>query len=287
MHLSGDEMTITPTLSSDRRGLTRTQVGVMLASTPLVLILTHYVAVLPHEFTHSILAWALGIKDNPWLIDWGGSSWLNILLLIHIDENVDYKSALAAGHNVVVAIVALAGPLLANGGMYLIFRRLAVSPSVRARPIAAWVVFWLVVVNLGNLWCYVPIRAFAADGDIRHFIWATDASPWLIYVVIGYLVLWALIDFYRRVLPITLDSTGLRSPGSAFVVLVVSTVVIFAYFAIPGFLETDPVSLFIAGTSVLVILPVILLQWPRLSVPEPRDGHTGVSGRQDFVPTRQ
>jgi hypothetical protein len=234
----------------------------MLASTPLVLLLTHYVAVLPHEFTHSFLAWVLGIKDNPWLIDWGGTSWLNILLLVHINENVDYKAALAAGQVVAVALVALSGPLLANGGMYLIFRKLSTSRSVRSRPFVSWVVFWLVVMNLGNLWCYVPIRTFAADGDIRHFIWASDVSPWLIYVVLGYLILWALIDFYRRVLPTALTSTGLLpSTASGAVVLVVSTVVIFGYYAIPGFLEPDSVSLFIAGTSVLVIAPVILLQW--------------------------
>jgi len=237
----------------------------MLASTPLVLLLTHYVAVLPHEFTHSLLAWALGIKGNPWLIDWGGSSLLNILLLVDINENVDYKSALAAGQNVAVALVALSGPLLANGGMYLIFRALSRSRSVKTRPILAWVIFWLVVMNLANLWCYVPIRAFAADGDIRHFIWATDVSPWLIYVILGYLVLWALIDFYRRVLPTALDSTGLHSTASRGFVLIVSTVVIFGYFAIPGFLETDPVSLFIAGTSVLAIGPIVLVNWRRAS----------------------
>lgn len=250
---------------SDRGGaLTRRGAGLLLASTPLVLLVTHYLAVLPHEFTHSILAWALGIKDNPWLIDWGGTSWLNILLLVHIDENVDYKSALVAGSAVTVAIVALSGPLLANGGMYLIFRRLAASAWVKTRPIAAWIVFWLVVMNLANLWCYIPVRAFAQDGDFRHFIWATGASPWLLYVIVGYLVLWALVDFYRHVLPNTLNACGLFSTGARASVLVISTLVIFAYFAIPGFLEPDAVSLFIAGTSVLAIPPVILASWRRV-----------------------
>lgn len=271
-------MTTTPTLPSELRSRTRTQTGIMLASTPLVLLLTHYVAVLPHEFTHSILAWALGIKENPWLIDWGGTSWLNLLLLVHIDENVDYQAALAADHHVAVAIVALSGPLLANGAMYLLFRKLSMSPSVRARPVAAWVVFWLVVMNLGNLWCYIPMRTFAADGDIRHFIWATDVSPWPIYVCVGYLVLAALLDFYRRVLPTALDSTGLRSPVAEAIVLVTSTVVIFVYFAIPGFLETDPVSLFIAGTSVLVVFPVVLLHWPRAPRRRRRDGNIAAPG---------
>jgi hypothetical protein len=256
-------MTATRTPLRPARSLSTPHKGLLLASTPLVLLLTHYVSVLPHEFSHSIMAWVLGIKENPWIIDWGGDSWLNILLLVHINENVDYKSALAAGDTAAVAIVALTGPLLANGGMYLIFRRLSTALWVKTRPVVAWVVLWLVVVNLANLWCYVPIRAFAEDGDIRHFIWATDVSAWLIYVVLGYLVLWGLVDFYRRVLPRAAESTQLRSTASRAFVLIVSSLVIFAYFAIPGFLETDPVSLFIAGTSVLVIPPVVLMNWPR------------------------
>jgi len=239
--------------------------ALMLASTPLVLLLTHYLAVLPHEFTHSFLAWVLGIKANPWLIDWGGDSLLNILLLVHINENVDYQSALDAGKTLTVAVVALSGPLLANGGMYLIFRRLSATAWVKARPFASWIVLWFIVVNLGNLWCYIPIRAFAADGDFRHFIWATGASPWLLYAVVGYLVLWGLVDFYRRVLPNALDASGLLATWARALVLVVSTGVIFAYFAIPGFLETDAVSLFIAGTSVLAIPPVLLAAWRRVT----------------------
>jgi len=235
----------------------------MLASTPLLLLITHYLAVLPHEFLHSILAWALGIKENPWLIDWGGSSLINILLLWHIDENVDYHGALDDGNAFTVAIVALSGPLLANGGMYLIFRKLSTTVWVKARPFAAWVVFWLIVVNLGNLWCYIPMRAFAADGDFRHFIWATGASPWLMYVVVGYLVLWGLVDFYRRVLPSSLDASRMQTAWARAIVLVVATGVIFAFFAIPGFLETDAVSTFIAGTSVLAIPPVLLATWRR------------------------
>src|SRR6516165_7582866 len=106
---------------------TRTPTAWLLASTPVVLLLTHYAAVLPHELMHSIVAWLLGIKANPLIIDWGGTSILNILLLIHIDENVDYTAALAAGKRWQVALIAFAGPGLANGGLYLLSRRLVES----------------------------------------------------------------------------------------------------------------------------------------------------------------
>lgn len=49
----------------------RKQVTWLLAATPLVLLLTHAAAYLPHEFAHSIVAWLVGIKDQPGDIDWG------------------------------------------------------------------------------------------------------------------------------------------------------------------------------------------------------------------------
>jgi hypothetical protein len=74
----------------------RTRTARLLAATPLVLLLTHYAAVLPHEFSHSVVAWVVGIKDQPGNVDWGGTSLLNVLGLVDIYENVDYRAALAA-----------------------------------------------------------------------------------------------------------------------------------------------------------------------------------------------
>ena len=70
---------------------------VWLLATPLVILLTHFAAVLPHEFAHSVVAWVLGVEDQPGNIDRGGRSRHNVLLLVHMDENVDYPAALAAG----------------------------------------------------------------------------------------------------------------------------------------------------------------------------------------------
>lgn len=44
----------------------------------------------PHEYAHSFMAWLLGYKSNPLAITYGGTSWQNLLGLIHIDENVNY-----------------------------------------------------------------------------------------------------------------------------------------------------------------------------------------------------
>lgn len=242
---------------------TRTRTAWLLASTPVVLLLTHYAAVLPHEFMHSIVAWLLGIKANPLLIGWGGTSILNILLLIHVDENVDYTAALEAGRQWQVALTAFAGPGLANGGLYLLSRRLIESLSVASRPLLAYVLFWFLFMNLANLYDYVPLRVFAT-GDVYHFELGTGISPWVIYAVGGYLVLWGLVDFYRVVLPYTLRVCGFESRTARTVVLIVATALMFGYFAIPSLLEPDNFSQLLSRTSLLAIPLIVAMMWRQI-----------------------
>jgi hypothetical protein len=117
---------------------------------------------------------------------------------------------------------------------------------------------------LANVYDYVPIRVAASDGDVGQWVRATHMSPWLIYVVVGYLVLWAMVDLYRIVLPETLDATGIASPAGRAIVLITATAVMFAYFAFPGLLEDGLLSVFIARTSILLIPVVILANWRRI-----------------------
>lgn len=245
-------------------GAKTTRPAWLLAATPVVLLLTHYAAVLPHEFMHSIVAWILGIKANPLIIHWGGTSLLNVLLLVNIDEQVDYTAALAAGQRWQVALIAFAGPGLANGGLYLLSRRLIESTYVASRPVFAYVLFWFLFINLANLYDYVPLRVFASDGDVHHFILGSGISPWAIYAIGGYLVLWGLVDCYRFVLPYTLRVCGLESRTARAVVLIVATALMFGYFAIPTLLEPDDFSQLLARTSLLAIPVVVVMTWRRI-----------------------
>ncbi|CAA9292544.1 MAG: hypothetical protein AVDCRST_MAG93-4012 [uncultured Chloroflexia bacterium] len=251
---------------SATRNETVTRATWLLAATPLVLLLTHAAAYLPHEFSHSVVAWLVGIKDRPGDIDWGGSGLLNIFLLMQVNENVDYMAALDAGKYWQVALTAFAGPGVANGGLYLLSRRFIAAPSLSVRPVAAYVLFWFLFMNLANLYDYVPIRAFAADGDVAHFRYGSGVSPWLIFAVAGYLVLWAITDFYRVVLPHGLGVVGFDSRAARAAVLILATALLFGYFAIPGLEEPDPVSLFMARTSLLIIPAVVAANWQRIVV---------------------
>ena len=112
----------------------------LLATTPGIILLTHYVAVLPHEFGHSFMAWITGIKSDPWNIEWGDGSIGDILLLRGIDENVDYERALTLGRNAVVAATVLAGPGM-NAVMFLLTRFLVPLWRTSSRAVVAYLMF--------------------------------------------------------------------------------------------------------------------------------------------------
>ena len=113
----------------------------LLAATPIVVLLVHYIAVLPHEFDHSLMAWMWGIKSDPWNITWGHGTIGDILLLLGVDENVDYPTALAHGNNVAVAFTVFAGPAT-NGLLYLLTRFVIPLWRTSGRPVVAYLTFW-------------------------------------------------------------------------------------------------------------------------------------------------
>jgi len=108
----------------------RTQAGFS-AVCLFCILLAHYAAVLPHEYAHSFMAFALGYKSDPLVIHFGGTSVGNLISLINIDEQVDYAPMFARGDGPAAALVGIAGPGLANGTMYLLSLFLLRRPSVR------------------------------------------------------------------------------------------------------------------------------------------------------------
>jgi hypothetical protein len=86
-------------------------------------------------------------------------------------------------------------------------------------------------------------------------------SAWWLYGVVGAFVLWVMTDFYRTVLPQSLDASRIDTAVGRALVLVTATAIMFAYFATPGLVQSDDVSAFIDGTSLLLIPVVILINW--------------------------
>ncbi|CAM3849124.1 hypothetical protein [Smaragdicoccus niigatensis] len=235
----------------------------LLAATPVILILTHYAAVLPHEFGHSFMAWALGLKPDPLNIHWGGSSIANVLLLINIDEHVDYSAAFDAGKNWQVAAVAFAGPGLANGGMLLLSRWGLTRRWLRSHSIAGYVLFWFYFFNVVNLYCYIPLRVFTT-GDVHNFIRGTGISPWAVYIVGTYVVAWAMVDLYRNALPWVLATCGFRKAPQRAIMLVLVTLIAFVYYDVPALMKDDVATTLLARTSLALVPVVLLFNWRQI-----------------------
>lgn len=235
----------------------------LLAATPLVLLVTYYVSFMTHEYGHSFAAWILGIKSSPWPIHWGSNSIGNILFLDEVDEHVDYDTAMASGKNLAVAVVAVSG-IAVNALLYLVFRFAAPLWRTSTRRLVAYSTFWLLCMEVGNFYCYVPIRVASPSGDMHNWTVGSHQSWWWLYVIIGYLTLWAMIDFYRTVLPASLDASGIGTRVGRALVLVTATLLLFGYFAGPGLLKDDDLTQLISRTSLLLIPIVLLASWRRV-----------------------
>jgi hypothetical protein len=252
------------------RGVSSTaRVWWMVAGALVVSWLTHYVVVIQHEYAHSFMAWITGIKDNPFRIAWGGTGIHNIMTLGNIDEDVDYDQALAAGRTTAAALTAMSGVVIGNGVFYLVARQLLRRQAVAARPWILYSLFWYIVHNVGNFYDYVPLRTFAASGDVKNLTLASGWSLWWILGVAGYLTLWAIVDLYQKAMPWTLGAAGFgRLRPARAIVLVLCTLTLFVLYTLPALEQADPLSVFMGRVSLIMIPAVLIATWRRNVVSE-------------------
>ena len=229
--------------------------------------LAHALAYLVHEYTHSIVAWALRYKANPLALDYGHLSLKNVVYLEDIDENVEYDPIFAAGHGSLAALIAIAGVLFGNGFLYLLSRHLYTTAKTHGKRLLAFFMFLLCMMNVGNFISYVPIRTFTTHADMATVERGLNISPWWIALVLGIPFCVAVWHFFARILP---DAMRFffpdTKPGQMFLVIL-SAYVIFKFFGSSGFDHYGEISHWIAACSMYVLLPLsVLLCWPRQRV---------------------
>lgn len=235
----------------------------LLLITPIFILLSHYLAVFPHEYAHSFMAWALGFKSNPLALIYGGTSWPNLLFLANIDENVDYKTIFYSGHHTAVAAIAFAGPGIANGLLFILSFILLRNKKVQQHPYWFYFLFWFNLMNLGNFYDYVPIRTFASHGDVFNFMMGLNISPWWIYSIGGYLVAFLMWQFFTKTLPLAYNHLKLTSTLSKASLMIACVCFLFYFFGGSGTKSYGVVSYIFSMTSLLAIPGIILILWPR------------------------
>jgi hypothetical protein len=234
----------------------------LVIATPFILLLAHYLAVLPHEYAHSFMAWLLGYKDNPLLITFGGTSLLNLVTLLHIDENVDYNNIIAHGHLFYVALIAFAGPGIANGLLYSISLYFLSQERHHNKPYLFYFMFWFNLLNFANFYDYVPIRTFSPEGDMANLARGLNISPWWIYIIVGYVVAFVFWHFFTVTMVEAYKHLKLNSTLSRASLLILCVLVIFGYYGMAGYIGNGDISHFLSATSVIMIPGIIIACWP-------------------------
>jgi hypothetical protein len=240
-----------------------TSKALLIWTVPIVL-LAHYIAVFPHELTHSFVAWALGYKPNPFNIQYGGTGLSNLLLLSGVDENVDYQTIFQQNpyH---VALIAFAGPGIANGGLFLLSYWLLQQKWIQDRSYFYYFTFWFNLMNIANLFDYIPFRTFTPvnwDTDMSNLERGLNISPWVVYVVGGYLVLFVIWQFFSKTLIESYVYLGLNSLWIRSFLLVSTVLVLFGYFSSAGLHGYGEISSFLSMTSRWICPAIIVFCWP-------------------------
>ena len=154
------------------------------------LILTYYISVLAHEYSHATMAWIFGYKKSPFDILYG--SWY----LMPVSENVDYQAILASSTPWHGGLIGIAGI-----GMTVILFFLSLffldRKWIKSSCFATIFFFWLGAINVMEMFTYVPNRVFI-EGDITEFYRGFSISPFWIFIPGTVLVLWALYRFYSK-----------------------------------------------------------------------------------------
>lgn len=231
---------------------------------PLLWWLAHALGYLVHEYAHSFCAWACGYKADPLALKYGHLTPGNIAFLLDIDENVEYGPMFAAGKGYLASLVAVAGVLFGNGLLYLAARGLYSHAKRRHNDVLVLFALMLCAMNVGNFWCYVPVRTFATHADMATLEKGLNASPWWIVTVLGIPFAIAIWHFFAKLLP---DACGFLFPGKRAqpaVLLALSSFTVFVFpFGAVGIQGYGEASRWISTCSACGLFPlVVILGWP-------------------------
>ncbi|MBN2735233.1 MAG: hypothetical protein JXQ82_10335 [Methanomicrobiaceae archaeon] len=181
------------------------------------------VLVVVHEHIHSTTAYLLGHMANPLDIVWG-----NPVTLDGWDEGVSYSTLFSSGQGFDAAVIAVMPlifhALIAIAGLYLLLS----NHLLRIK----WIyhlVFWLVVVDLMELFAYMPGRAFSLHGDIGNINHGLSLSPWILFVIFTPIILYGIYLLYVCALPRMNVLIGGKSRLIRYVILILSAFYLFLF----------------------------------------------------------
>lgn len=239
----------------------------LIITTLVFLFMAHYLMVFVHEYAHAVAAWLLGYKDSPLDINYGGTSWGNLLMLMSIDQKVNNDLIYSSGHPGYVALIAFAGPGITLL-LYFVTYALMQKPNIKQHIYTLYFLFFCNFWALAGTYAYVPIRTFTPSGvmvDILDIEQSLNLSPWLIYFVVGYLVLFMMWQFFTKTMISIYANVGISSTCARAGLMMLCVLVLFGYCGLAGFWHHGDISRFIAVTSFYAMPGLIFVLWPTRS----------------------
>jgi hypothetical protein len=234
--------------------------------TVLVWLFAHSVAFFSHEFAHTFSAQALGWKSNPFDLDWGTASPMNLVLHQEIDENVDYQPVFDSGHAIDAGLIALAGTALGNLIVSLGIGLGVVAIAKRRRAIVLGCFgYWVATMSVANLLSYVPLRVFTSHADMHTVEMGFGWTPMQVLLFVGLPYLVALLWFFLRFQPRTLAWLFPDSVQKRYVMVFLTSITVFGFFCLGGLSGYGETSHYLSMATMLVFALLSLVLGMMLS----------------------
>lgn len=226
----------------------------------VVLLVTHAIAYLTHEYSHSLAAWSLGWMGKPFGIDYGRLTLNNVLFLGDVDDNVAYAPIFASGHGLDAAAIALAGLFIGNGLLYFIVYGLIRRTAVGTSRLGIAFAYGLCLMCAGNMWSYVPLRAITTHADIALAAEGLHLSVWALFPFVAVPSLYIVQHFFRRTFPLCQQRIA-GGDGNNFIILAALTAFWFFSFFGDGGISGNYglISQLLSIASVYLLLPFCML----------------------------
>ncbi|MDN5286227.1 MAG: hypothetical protein JWR38_2501 [Mucilaginibacter sp.] len=241
--------------------------------TTFLVLLTHAIAFLLHEYSHSFLAWILGFKANPLALDYGKPTLKNIIFLKDVEENVDYKQIVASGNGVWGGVIALAGAGVGNGLLYFLCYWLTSLNRIRSSRGVVTFLYWLSLMGAANLLSYAPLRVITNHGDMFIAAHSFGVSTWLLFPFVTAGTVYVMYHFFFRMFPKVYRRVVANSGNNLVLMIVATSYWYFGFFGSDGttFLPIILIYFFIPFSAMFLASRYLNIQV------KPNDGHTNIS----------
>jgi len=223
-------------------------------------LIAHAMGYLSHEFAHTFCAVGLGWKRDPFDLDWGTASPMNLILQQEVDENVDYAPVFASGHAIDAGLIALAGAALGNLVMSLALGLVAYAMARKRDLVAAGCfAYWLVTMSVGNLLSYVPLRVFTSHADMHTVQLGFGWMPMQLLLFVGTPFFIAVLWFFLSFQPKALRSLFPESTSRRYVMVLLTSATVFGFFSMGGLSGYGETSHTLSLGFMLGLFPLSLL----------------------------